>query len=120
MRLKLFINIAIILTLLVPFSNQVWAQSGLTYKIVDTGQNSCYDTTAAITAPAAGSPFYGQDAQYNGYQPSYTNNGNGTITDNVTGLMWSQSLDLNNDGIIDTSDKLTYDEAIKQIQRSRN
>ncbi len=112
MRLKLFINIAITTTLLVPLSNNIWAQSGLTYKIVGTGQKSCYDTSAAIAAPAAGSPFYGQDAQYKGYQPSYTDNGNGTITDNVTGLMWSQSLDLNHDGIIDTSDKLTYDEAI--------
>ena len=36
--------------------------------------------------------FYGQDAQYSGNQPSYTDNGNGTITDNVTGLIWQQDM----------------------------
>ncbi len=55
---------------------------------VDTNQNSCYNSTSAITCPS--SSFYGQDAQYAGPQPSYTDNGDGTVTDNVTGLMWQQ------------------------------
>ena len=61
------------------------------YLIVDTGQDACYNSTQAITAPQPGEPFYGQDAQYSGNQPSYTDNGDGTITDNVTGLMWQKS-----------------------------
>lgn len=44
----------------------------------DTGQNLSYTTT------------FGEDNDYNINVPSYTNNGNGTITDNVTGLMWQQ------------------------------
>lgn len=62
------------------------------YKIVDTGVHSFYSNTALISQPVAGAVFYGQDATYQGNEPSYTNNGNGTITDNVTGLMWQQDM----------------------------
>jgi hypothetical protein len=86
--------------------------SGLTYPVVDTGQDTCYDDSQAIPCPAEGEAFYGQDAQFPGNASSYTNNHNGTITDNVTGLMWSQSPDLNGDGAIDVGDKLTYAEAL--------
>jgi hypothetical protein len=65
------------------------------YKIVDTNQTTFYDNSSAISTPAPGEAFYGQDAQHSGFQPSYTNNGDGTVTDNVTGLMWQQSADLN-------------------------
>lgn len=64
------------------------AAEALKYPVVDTGQDLCYGTVQSMTCPAAGSAFYGQDAQYNGNQPSYTDNGDGTITDDVTGLMW--------------------------------
>lgn len=82
------------------------------YAIVDTAQTSCYDDSGtATTCPAAGSPFFGQDAQHGGNQPSYADSGDGTIIDNVTGLMWQQSPDTNGDGNIDVTDKLTYTEA---------
>jgi len=38
--------------------------------------------------------------------------GDGTVTDMVTGLMWSKSPDMNGDGIIDASDKMTYTAAL--------
>lgn len=72
------------------------------YKVVDTGQTIYYNNLYEITAPASGEPFYGQDAQYDGYQPSYSDNGDGTVTDNVTGLMWQKAV----------SDKMTFDEAL--------
>jgi hypothetical protein len=59
-----------------------------TYHIVDTGQQQCYDNSAAMSAPQPGQAFYGQDAQHTGNQPSFVNNGDGTVTDQVTGLMW--------------------------------
>ncbi|WP_159023616.1 hypothetical protein [Formosa sp. L2A11] len=35
--------------------------------------------------------FYGQDGNYQaGKKMSYTDNEDGTVTDNVTGLMWAQ------------------------------
>ncbi len=78
------------------------------YKIVDTGQTTYYDNQNAMTAPDSGEAFFGQDAQHDGYQPSYTDNGDGTISDNITGLMWSKSPDLNGDSLINIEDKLIY------------
>ena len=76
-----------IVILLVVISTTAHAQN---YKIVDTNQTIFFDNNSAITAPVEGEAFYGQDAQYSGHQPSYTDNGDGTVTDNVTGLMWQQ------------------------------
>ncbi len=61
------------------------------YPIVDTNQNLCYGDAEQINCPSVGEDFYGQDSQYSGTAPSYTNNGDGTITDNVTGLIWGQN-----------------------------
>ncbi len=49
----------------------------------DTGQTGNYTTT------------FGEDSDYTINPPSYTDNGNGTVTDNVTGLMWQQQDDGN-------------------------
>ena len=47
-----------------------------------------------------------------GTQPGYTiGNGGLTVQDNVTGLTWTRSPDLNHDGDIDVDDKLTFAEA---------
>ncbi len=62
------------------------------YPIADSGQNKCYDdgTSGEISCPAEGASYHGQDAQYSGNTPSYTDNGDQTVTDNVTGLMWQK------------------------------
>jgi hypothetical protein len=60
-------------------------------RIPDTGQGSCFDNSAIIPCPQPGQPFYGQDAQYIGAQPSYLDNGDGTVTDLVTSLMWQKA-----------------------------
>lgn len=75
----------------------------LTYPIVDTSQIRCYNAHSAISPPANGDTYYGQDAQYEGNQPKYKDNGNGTVSDLVTGLMWVQ----------DPGEKKTYNEAVK-------
>jgi len=82
------------------------------YPIVDTGQELFYDTVHEIPAPAVGSIFYGQDACYSGIQPEYSDNGDGTVSDLVTGLMWSKSYDMDGDGDIDYNDKMSYEEAL--------
>lgn len=82
------------------------------YRIVDTGQSIFYDNMDEIVEPAPGEAFHGQDAQVDGHLPSYTDNGDGTVTDNVTGLMWTKSPDLDGDGDIDVSDKLSWNEAL--------
>jgi len=82
------------------------------YPIVDTGQELFYDTVHEIPAPAVGSIFYGQDACYDGIQPEYSDNGDGTVSDLVTGLMWSKSYDMDGDGDIEYNDKMSYEEAL--------
>jgi len=87
----------------------VWAAN---YVVVDTGQGRCYGNTQRIACPAEGGAFYGQDAQYNGNQPSYTLSADGlTVYDNVTELTWTQSPDTDRDGDIDIRDKFTWTEA---------
>ncbi|MFG0252876.1 MAG: DUF1566 domain-containing protein, partial [Phycisphaerales bacterium JB038] len=82
------------------------------YLIVDTAQEVCYDDYAPIAAPAPGAPFYGQDAQIDGHQPSYVTSGDGlTVYDNVTGLTWMRDADLDGDGDIDAADKRTFGQA---------
>jgi hypothetical protein len=83
-----------------------------TYSIVGTGQTLSYDSTTTIIMPTSGQAFYGQNSNHPGNTRSYTTNGNGTVTDNVTGLMWQQTEDRNGDGSINFYDKLTYSEAL--------
>ncbi len=64
----------------------------LSYHLVDTNQSTCYDGSGnVISCPTLGQDYYGQDAQTAGTPASYTDNGDGTVTDNVTGLMWQQT-----------------------------
>jgi len=76
--------------------------TGLTYPIVDTNQVYCYDDSSSISCPGDGQAFYGQDAQYTNNAPRYQDNGDGTVSDLVTGLMWQQ----------DPGEKMTYDQAV--------
>ncbi len=79
-----------------------------TVKIPDTGQNRCYSNSMAINCPAPGEAFFGQDAQYQGHPPAYRDNGDGTVTDLNTGLMWSKVVSPN---------KLSQDEAQREAGR---
>jgi hypothetical protein len=74
----------------------------LSYVVVDTGQEKCYDNSEEIACPQPGEAFYGQDAQYQGIQPAYQDNGDGTVTDLNTELRWQKT----------PGDKVTYDEAV--------
>lgn len=76
-----------------------------------TGQGACYDDQSAMACPAGGQPFYGQDAQFGSQAFDFIDNGDGTIRDNVTGLLWQQSPDTDNNGTLDISDKLTFEQA---------
>lgn len=82
------------------------------YPVVSTNQSVYYDNSNEISAPSSGEAFYGQDAQYSRNEPQYQDNEDGTVTDWVTGLMLSQSPDMDGDGDIDVDDKMTYDEAV--------
>ncbi len=95
-----------VLVLFLSTATSVWA--GL-YPVVDTGQNGCYDNHREIAWPTTGQPFYGQDAQQQGNQPSYRDNDDGTITDFVTGLTWGKA----------RGEKMTWNAAIAGASRFR-
>lgn len=62
------------------------------YPIVETNVTDFYNNTTIISQPNTSDAFYGQDATYQGNALSYTDNGDGTISDNVTGLMWQKDM----------------------------
>ncbi|PVB60460.1 DUF1566 domain-containing protein [Labrenzia sp. 011] len=77
--------------LLVLSSNGLAAQ-GLSYPLVDTMQDACYDLTGAtITCPAEGAALYGQDSQHPRLAAAYIDNGDGSVQDENTGLLWQKT-----------------------------
>lgn len=74
-------------------------------QIPDTGITMCYDSQLQIACPSLGDPFYGQDAQYGTNPMNFTDNGNNTVTDNVTGLVWQQD---DNNATVNWGDANTY------------
>lgn len=61
------------------------------YIVTDTGQEGIYDNDGNTVSPEPGEAFYGQDAHYDGVQPTFQDNGDGTVTDLNTGLTWQQT-----------------------------
>jgi len=80
------------------------------YAIVDTNQSLCYNSSTGSPETCSGA---GSDADYSGNHPSYTLSSDGlTVTDNVTELVWTQSTDINKDGVVDYDDKLSQTDAV--------
>jgi hypothetical protein len=102
MTTKSLIRIMLVL-LITALALAVQAQeTTLSYPLVDTNQGKCYDNSVETACLAVTEAFYGQDAQYAGNAAQYQDNGDGTITDLVTGLMWQQ----------DPGAKMTYAQAV--------
>jgi hypothetical protein len=72
-------------------ATQAFSQKILPFKLPDTGQATSYTTSA------------GEDTDYAINPMSFKDNGNGTITDNNTGLIWQKT-----DG-----GEMTYEKAIQ-------
>lgn len=68
----------------------VWGQ-GPSYPVVGTNQRQCYDENGH---PGCGNGPAGQNAEHPGRVPQYRDNGDGTVSDLVTGLMWEKSFSL--------------------------
>jgi hypothetical protein len=76
----------------VPRSAVIANSIPATSRIVDTAQVYCFDDRGAvIICPQRGEQFFGQDAQYIGTQPAYRDNGDGTVSDLNTGLVWQKA-----------------------------
>ena len=80
----------------------------------DTGQTLCYDDIGAVI-DCTSATCAGQDGFYAAGCPSegrFVDNGDGTVTDNCTGLMWQK--DTGNDGF-----SLTWCAALVYCERAR-
>ena len=110
MKNKNYFKVIAVFCMVITVSMALKGQTN-TYSIVGTNQSNSYDTLGIIATPSSGQPYYGQNSNHQGNVPSYTSNGDGTVTDNVTGLMWQQTMDRNGDGTINFYDKLTWYEA---------
>lgn len=65
------------------------APDARTTSLPATGMTTCFDDRTAIECPAKDAAYAGQDGQVQAGGPlSYTDGGDGTVTDDVTGLMW--------------------------------
>ena len=101
-KLKQF-NLIFLSILLITFSTPIHP---FALTLPDTGQNLCYDWTDIMECPSEGEDFYGQDASYTINPPDLTDNGDGTVTDNLTDLTWEQKTEENE------PDTYTYDGAL--------
>lgn len=92
MKKSLGILIPVLLVSILAHKEAVPQKGSFPYTIVDTGVTTFYDSTSTIPTPKPGGEYFGQDAQYLCPLPSYKDNGDGTITDNITGLMWQKTM----------------------------
>ena len=76
-NIKFYINTLIFNVLFMPSFLQSQTMKTM-LKLPDTGQSTSFTNT------------FGEDHDYTINPPFYKNNGNGTITDTITGLMWQQ------------------------------
>jgi hypothetical protein len=80
------------------------------YPIVATGQDKCYNEAGrTIPCPNLGAALSGQDAQQTMPAASYQDNGDGTVSDRNTGLIWAKAV----------SDPMTFEAAAVFANASR-
>ncbi|MBN1418331.1 MAG: DUF1566 domain-containing protein [Planctomycetes bacterium] len=81
-----------------------------------TGQETCYDSSRNVI-DCASADFPGQDGFYRSGCPKegrYVDNGDGTVSDTCTGLVWQKDrADVNGDGAITDQDVVTWQDALK-------
>ncbi|MCF8199039.1 MAG: DUF1566 domain-containing protein [Sulfuritalea sp.] len=78
-----------------PFSAEISAHDPkakrVDSRVPDTRQGSCFENYGVIPCPDGAAPFTGQDANYEGAQTAYRANGDGTVSDLITGLTWQKA-----------------------------
>lgn len=63
------------------------------YALPDTGQERCFGDRGQVRCPGPGQAYFGQDGQYQRTPMRFKDNGDGTVSDLVTGLMWQKTPD---------------------------
>ena len=76
------------------------------YPVIHTAVNSFYDEDSEISDPGQSNILFWQDGGRINNEPSYTDNGDGTVTDKITGLVWQQ----------DMGEKISYSDAVEKVK----
>ncbi len=84
-----------------------------------TGQTKCYDAAGA-EIPCESADYPGQDGSYQvgcTSEGRFVENGDGSVTDNCTGLIWQQyPADMNGNGSVGWEDRLDWQDALKYCE----
>ncbi|MEO9528435.1 DUF1566 domain-containing protein [Roseibium sp.] len=107
---------AAVSAVLLIFSWHAAAAEELTYPLVDTMQETCFDLSGdEITCPAEGEALYGQDRQHARTAAAYSDTGDGSVLDNNTGLLWQKTPKF---ARLQYAEALAYCEALEIAGRS--
>ena len=99
---------AFLLPAMIAFSAQASTAQEVSYPLVDTMQDQCFDLAGSvIECRAEGEALYGQDVQHPRLASSYADNGDGKIKDNNTGLVWQKTTG---------NDRLQFADAIRYCE----
>ncbi|MES9991942.1 MAG: DUF1566 domain-containing protein [Candidatus Thiodiazotropha sp.] len=93
-----------------PSVSAVVSSKGVTAlrnRVPDTGQIDCFSNRRQVVCADVQPRFKGQDGHYSSKQ-AYWDNGDGTVTDLVTGLRWQQA---------HNSQRLSYRDAVEACSR---
>ncbi len=101
-------------------SNNKVEKNNALYKLPSTGQTLCYDDEGK-EIPCYSKGFPGQDGFYQSGYPikeRFIDNGDGTVTDKFTGLMWQKkAVDINGDQrITEPEDCLSWKKALQYCE----
>jgi len=128
-KMKKYVMSAVCLGMLLGV--QVSFAASFEFVVPDTGQELCYGWKRLMCdrwhmewfdqvcdsepyCPVPGEDFYGQDGTYRINPPDLTDNGDGTVTDNVTGLMWEKKTD--DEGAQDKDTVYTWKDALSYCE----
>lgn len=88
---------------------------GFAAELPKTGQTTCYDTSGAVI-PCTGT---GQDgdiqAGVSWPSPRFTDNGDGTVTDHLTGLMWTKDGNAPGPAVCSPATTKTWQDALDYV-----
>ncbi len=106
MKKRLLTVLAVLTGIILILASIVWADPPA--PVAKTGQTTCYDTAGSVISCAG----TGQDGDLQkgiaSPSPRFTDNGeDGTVTDNLTGLMWAKDANLDN-GTMVWNDAIDY------------
>lgn len=116
------LSTAFVMTILLVTILYSFAHANPPAELPVTGQSSCYDTAGTVISCSG----TGQDGDIRAGiawpVPRFTDNGNGTVTDNLTGLIWLKNANCTTTvgGIYRTSGNLTWENAFTWINALRS